>query len=181
MRSRHNALIAFIALAILDASATSCASGKSKPVPVFQVGERVELSPFIYNIIDTTWLTHLGEGSTSRVPEHRFLVVRFSAMNTGAHDAQLPQFSVVDDSGKESPETADAAGVEGWLGLSRTVVPAGTLEGSVVFDVAPSTYKLRIEDPLDETRAVLVEMPLKFETPEPLLPQARPNEDPAKK
>ena len=180
MRSRYFAAIS-IAIVAFTAFLPSCSSGKPKPIPVFQVGEKIEFSPFIYNIIDTTWLTHLGEGAPAKVPEHRYLVVRFSAMNSGAHDASLPQFSLIDNAGNESPELADAAGADGWLGLSRTVVPAGTLEGSVVFDVAPAGYKLRIEDPLDETKAVLVELPLKFETPEPLLPQARPNEDPTKK
>ena len=43
------------------------------------------------------------------------------------------------------------------------VKPADTLEGRILFDVAPKSYKLRLDDGSISGRMAMVEMPLQFE------------------
>lgn len=163
-----------LAGAVLALSACSARTA-GRSAPVHELGEKVEFAPFILSVADTQWVTHLGDGPAQRVPVHRFLVVRISAMNTGSAENSLPLLSLTDSAGAEYPEVSDLGGLRNWLGLSRAVKPAATLEGDVVFDVSPGTYRLRIQDTFDESKVAMVNLPLKFDSPEGLLPQSRPD------
>jgi len=116
----------------------------------------------VYRVTEARWLRQLGEGPEARVPAHRFFAVRFSVVNGGAAEAYLPPFFVVDASGQAQGELADAGGLADWIGIVRKVNANDTLEGSVVFDVEPKAYHLRIGED-GEQPAPRVELPLRFE------------------
>jgi hypothetical protein len=161
-------------LAALAVAFSACSPDPAKrSVQVHELGEKVEFAPFILSAIDTQWLTQLGEGPAPRLPVHRFLVVRITAMNTGSAETTLPLLSLADAAGGEHAEIADPGGLPRWLGLARSVKPAATIEGDIVFDVAPGTYRLRIQDAFDENKVAMINLPLKFDSPEGLLPQSR--------
>jgi hypothetical protein len=163
-------------LAALALVVSACSSRPAGPnTPVHDLGEKVEFAPFILSVVDTQWLTQLGEGPAPRLPAHRFLVVRITATNTGSGEATLPLLSLADAAGGEHAEVSDLGGLPRWLGLARAVKPAATIEGDAVFDVAPGTYRLRIQDNFDESKVALINLPLKFDSPEGLLPQSRPD------
>jgi hypothetical protein len=58
-----------------------------------------------------------------------------------------------------------------WIGYLRTVKPAESAQGNLVFDAPPAHYKLRLTDENEENPAY-VDIPLSFgaEIPPPELP-----------
>jgi len=163
---------------------TSC-SQDSKPVRTYAMGERVQLGHLIYTVFETQWMTQLGQGPTTRVPQQRFFAVRLSITNAGSADAVAPTLQLVDDSGQTLTEITDGEGLTSWLGQIRQIRPAESAQGNVLFDVAPAHYKLRIADE-GEQNIALVDIPLSFSTETPSLPglenvAPRPDAAPAKK
>jgi len=49
-----------------------------------------------------------------------------------------------------------------WVGYLRQVAPADSVQGSVVFDLPPKSYKLRLWDE-DHVNSALIDLPLQFE------------------
>jgi hypothetical protein len=143
---------------------------RSAPVNVYRMGEKVQAGPFIYNIFETKWAEKLGEGPQARTPAHRFLIVRLSVVNSGAEAASVQPLKLVDESGGVHQESMDGQDVPHWLGIVRNLKPADTLEGNVVFDLEPKTYKLRLDDGVDSGKVQMVELPLQFEANKPLTP-----------
>jgi hypothetical protein len=133
----------------------------------FRMGEPVHLGSLAYNVYDTRWLTHLGEGIGARIPENRFFLVRVSISNAGPDEIVVPAMTLIDESGAALQELPGADHVPQWLGLVRTVKPGQSIQGNIVFDCSPRNYRLRIADE-NERHAALVEIPLDFtaETPE---------------
>jgi Domain of unknown function (DUF4352) len=150
----------------------SCGDGeRSFPVRTFNMGEKVELGHIIYQVFETQWLTHIGEGADARVPQHRFFLVRLSAVNSGGADVVVPTMTIQDDSGTTYNEVSEGTGVPNWAGYLRNVKPADSVMGNVLFDAPPRHYKLRIADETGD-RASMIDIPLRFdsETPEVAIP-----------
>jgi len=139
---------------------------------VYRMGEPVAVGPLIYTVMDTEWLSQLGEGPTGRVPQNRFLLVRLSVTNSGASSSAIPAISVVDAGGQSHLELTDGQGVQEWLGYLRTIQPAQTERGRVVFDVSPSAYRLRVTNDAEPgtEKAALIDMPLQLAPVSPTLP-----------
>lgn len=158
-----------LALAAFAAAlaAPGCAPKPAIAVRTYTMGERIQLGSLIYNVFESRWLTHAGEGAGARVPENRFFLVRVSITNSGPREAIIPIMSVADDSGKLYTELSNGDQVPDWIGYLRSVKPAESLQGNVVFDCSPRHYKIRMGDE-SEQRAALVDIPLTFtaETPE---------------
>jgi hypothetical protein len=135
------------------------------------MGEKVELGHINYQVFETQWLTHMGEGTEARVPQQRFFLVRLSATNAAGADVVVPTMSVQDDNGNVSNELSDGAGVPQWAGYLRNVKPAESVRGNVIFDAPPRHYKLKLTDESGEKTAY-VDIPLNFgsETPETPIP-----------
>jgi hypothetical protein len=135
------------------------------------MGERVEVGSLIYTVMDTEWHTQLGEGPDARLPQHRFMTVRLSVTNSGVSDSAVPAMSLVDAQGQAYPELTDGHGVAEWLGLLRTVKPAQTERGRVLFDVPTGAYRLRVANDADpeEQKAAHIDLPLQLT---PALPEA---------
>ena len=153
-----------------------CSSrGAGSRKAAYRMGERVPVGSLIYVVLDTEWLDHFGDPPHARLPEQRFLAVRISVTNSGADSSAVPQLSLSDPGGRKYSELADAPAVPEWLGYLRTVKPAETLYGRVVFDVPAAAYRLHLstdDEPENEPFAG-VDLPLQLDRPRPPLPSAR--------
>src|SRR5689334_212015 len=105
--------------------------GRFRPARVnYQMGEKVPLGSLTYNIIETTWLTQLGNGFRVRTPQQRFLLISLSVSNGGGSDLSVPPLSLENYEGQSFLEER-GEDVENWIGLLRTISPAQTLEGKI--------------------------------------------------
>ena len=131
----------------------------------FQMGDRITDGPVAYNVIQTIWRTQLGDIFKTRVPENRFLMITLSATNGGGKEVSIPLLTLEGDN-KEYRELENGDGVNNWFGLIRTISPAETRQGNIVFDVPLTSYRLRLTDggePGTE-KFVWVDIPLRLDT-----------------
>jgi len=163
---------AFLAVLVATAFTTSCADSGEKPylVHTYNMGERINLGHIVYQVFETQWLTHTGEGAEARIPENRFFLVRLSALNSSGADIIVPNFTIEDDAGKTYPELSSGDGVPQFIGSLRSVKPADTVTGNAVFDAPPKHYKLKIQDETGEKTAY-VDIPLAFVSETPDVPE----------
>jgi hypothetical protein len=110
------------------------------------MGEKVPVGPLFYNAIDSGWRSQLGEALKLRTPQQRFLTITLSVTNGGGSDVSVPFFTLENAAGQAFPEVQDGDGVDNWFGLLRTIAPAQTQQGKIVFDVPLAAYKLRVTD-----------------------------------
>jgi hypothetical protein len=110
------------------------------------MGEKLTLGSLTYNVIESNWYSQLGEGFKIRSPQQRFLAVTLSITNGGGSDAAVPLLILEDSAGTTATELSNGDGVTNWMGLLRSVGPAQTLEGKILFDVPLASYKLRVTD-----------------------------------
>lgn len=160
--------VLLLAVAAAASLLSSCGdSGEKFPVRTYNMGERVTLGHIVYVVFETQWLTHIGEGVAARVPQHRFFLVRMSAVNSFGAAIIVPNFMLEDDSGKTYPELSSGEGVQDYIGYLRSVKPAEAQQGNALFDAPPRHYKMRIADETGE-KIAYVDIPLNFvsETPE---------------
>ena len=159
----------FLAAVAAASLLSSCGDGgeKSSTVRTYSLGERFTLGHIVYMVFETQWLTHIGEGTDARIPQHRFFLVRLSAVNGYGSDIIVPNFSVEDDSGKSYPELSSGEGVPQYIGYLRNVKPAESSQGNALFDAPPRHYRLKLSDENGE-RTAYVDIPLSFvaESPE---------------
>jgi hypothetical protein len=136
----------------------------------YQMGERVAVGPLIYNVLDTSWRSQLGEMFQLRVPTNRFLILSLSVTNSGGNEASFPMLRLENASGQSFPELDRGDGVDSWMGILRNLNPAQTLQGKILFDVTPNTYKLRVTDGGDigNERSAFIEIPLRMDPDAPL-------------
>jgi hypothetical protein len=128
------------------------------------MGEKVQIGPAVYSVLDTEWKAALTDGG--RAPQQRFLFVRLSITNSGGTPMHVPTFELQSANGTRYQEvTQNMEGVRDWLGILRTVQPANTDHGYVVFDVPIAAYKLIIpaNSDLENEKYALVEIPVQFE------------------
>ncbi|HEX8984719.1 MAG TPA: DUF4352 domain-containing protein [Bryobacteraceae bacterium] len=156
-------------IATLSLCFSGCTPGKSGGVAhKFRMGEHAQAGTLIYTVLDTEWLDQLGQPPDVKLPQHRFLAVRMSITNSGAAPAGVPRAALVGASGTRYEELENASGLSAWLGYIRSVNPADTLHGRVVFDAPPSDYQLMLSSSAgdaDDGAAVLVALPLQFTQP----------------
>ncbi len=133
----------------------------------YNMGERITLGHIVYVAFETQWLTQIGEGMNARVPQHRFFLVRLSAVNSLGADIIVPNFTLEDDAGNKYPELSSGEGVPQYIGYLRSVKSAESQQGNALFDAPPRHYKMRIADETGE-KVAYVDIPLNFvsETPE---------------
>ena len=132
----------------------------------FEMGDRIMAGPLVYNVIQTRWRTQLGDIFKTRVPESRFLMITLSVTNGGGREVSVPLLTLEAGDGKEHRELEGGDGVSNWFGLIRTISPAETRQGNIVFDVPLTSYRLRLTDggePGTE-KFVWVDIPLRLDT-----------------
>lgn len=112
----------------------------------FQMGEKIPAGPLTYNVVEKTWRSQLGEMFQIRVPQNRFLLISLSATNGGGSEVSIPLLELEAPDGKIYKELENGEGVDNWFGILRTIAPAQTLQGRILFDVPLSSYRLRLSD-----------------------------------
>jgi hypothetical protein len=149
-----------------------CSPAPSK-VRTYPMGQKVEAGHLIYTVFETQWLTQIGQGPSARLPQHRFFVVRMSAVNSGGTEAAVPALVLEDEKGNSYPEISNGEGLPQWIGYLRQVKPAESAQGNALFDAPPGNYRLRVSDENMDGSA-FIEIPLSFsaESPEVPLPGA---------
>ena len=65
----------------------------------------------------------------------------------------------------------DGQGIANWLGMIRKMKPGDTLDGSILFDVDPKSYKLKLDDGSGGAQW-MVELPLQFDAGQSSIPSA---------
>jgi hypothetical protein len=135
----------------------------------FQMGENVAAGPLTYNVVEKVWRSQLGEMFQIRVPQNRFLLVTVSATNGGGSEVSVPFLQLEGPNGKLYQEIEDGAGVDNWFGLLRTIQPAQTQQGRMLFDVPLSSYRLRLSDGDSVSgRYAYVHLPLQIDADPPV-------------
>lgn len=161
-----------LAVAVAACILSCCGDSGEKPFPVhtYNLGERITLGHIVYVVFETQWLTHIGEGVDARVPQHRFFLVRLSAVNSLGADIIVPNFTLEDDNGQTYPELSSGEGVPQHIGYLRSVKPAESAQGNALFDAPPRHYKMKIADETGE-KIAYVDIPLNFVSETPDVPQ----------
>jgi len=137
------ALLASAALFALLLSSCTTPQTKRKD---FAMGELAPVgSPITtYSVIETVWKTQLGEGFQVRTPEKRFLLIKVSVNNATGKDISVPLLTIEGPDGKTHRELSNGEGVDNWFGVLRNLSNGQTQQGTIVFDVPLSSYKLRV-------------------------------------
>ncbi len=145
---------------------TGCGGPKQQRQSAYAMGEKMRVGNLIYTVLEAQWRPALGESVTQRIPQNRFLLLRLTITNSGGQEVNVPLLNLVDAQGNEIPEQQSGEGVNNWLGLFRTVTPAQTADGWIVFDVAPSNYALRVTDAAgpENEQTLLINIPLSMDS-----------------
>ena len=157
---------ASVALVLLASAATqtACQRGKDASfIGTFRMGERVQAGPLIYTVLEAEWKPQLDGG---RTPANRFLFIRVSITNSGGSQVSVPAFVLQAPDGKTYEEVTEGLGeVRGWLNILRTIAPAQTEQGYVIFDAPVGAYKLVMSDAgeIGQEKYAHVEIPVHLE------------------
>lgn len=133
------------------------------------MGEKVVAGPLTYNVVEKVWRSQLGEMFQTRSPQNRFLLVTISATNGGGSEVSVPLLQLEGPDGKIYHEIEDGQGVDNWFGILRTLEPAQTQQGRILFDVPLSSYRLRLSDGDSVSgNFVYVQIPLQIDADSPV-------------
>jgi len=130
---------------ILAGLLAGCSHSEPPPSDA-SMGEKVKLGPLTYTVIDSAWQSQLGDDLKIRPAQQRFLLVSLSVTNGGGSDVSIPLLSLQNSDGRDFLESDNGEGVQNWMGLIRTISPAQTEQGRILFDVPLSSYRLRLTD-----------------------------------
>ena len=153
-----------LAAAALCLSCCTRTEAVNEPIRTFQMGERVNLPPLNYAVFEKQWATQFGTGTEARLPSTRFFLVRISATNNGSAEAFVPNMTLEDDAGNSCAELQDGSGAPNWIGYLRSVKPADTIQGNVLFDCPPKHYRLKLSN--EDGKSAYVDLPLSFDAPD---------------
>lgn len=150
-------------------AALLCAAGcrGRKAEAVHPMGAPVTVGDLSYTVYHTEWHDELPGDAGPRKPQHRFLLVTVSITNNGPEDAAAPLLTVIDKNGKETLELDKGEGVPQWFGLLRRIRSTQTETGTLLFDVPPGDYTLRVSSggDVEKEQTALVNLPYREEAP----------------
>ena len=152
------------ALLLTTGCKTSLRSSSSGTYPL---GSQAALPPLIFTGLETEWRDQLESPEGPRMPKDRYLLVTISVTNSGGETHGVPMLTLEDSKGNSYPEEQKGDGVPQWLGFLRTIQPAQTERGQLLFDVPPGAYRLRVTsggDPETE-KSALIELPFNPDRP----------------
>ena len=131
------------------------------------IGERVQLGPVVYTVLEAEWRDHLSTGSGESSPDKKYLLARLSITNASASPITIPLLQVINAKDQSFTEVADVQGLQDWLGLLRPIPPGGTEVGHAVFCISPGDYRLQLTDAgeLDRETIALVTIPFRVDLP----------------
>ena len=135
----------------------------------YEMGERVTVGPLTYNVVESSWRSQLGNEFKLRMPEQRFLMITVSVTNGGGHEVSVPLLTLENASGQTFLESDNGEGVDNWFGILRSLTPAQTQQGRILFDVRLTSYKLRLSDggPAGSEKYAWVQIPLRMDGVDP--------------
>jgi hypothetical protein len=141
----------------------ACSRSNDTVIGTFRMGEQVQAGPIVYTVLEANWKPALESG---KMPKHRFLYVKVSITNSSGQQVAIPAFSLLDPKGTTYTEISE--GLEqttGWLGMLRSLKPAQTDQGLVVFDAPIGPYKLAMSDAgeVGRERYIHVDIPVQME------------------
>ena len=139
-------LLSFFLLTAATFALTGCGAKPENARVEYEMGDRVTVGPLTYNVVETTWRSQLGADFKLRVPQERFLLITISVTNGGGKEVSVPLLSLENQNGKIYQESDNGDSVDNWFGLLRTLTPAQTQQGRLLFDVPLASYRLRITD-----------------------------------
>jgi len=106
----------------------------------------------------------------TRMPQNRFLLISVSATNGGGSQVSVPMLELEAPDGKIYKELENGEGVDNWFGILRTMEPAQTLQGRLLFDVPLSSYRLKLSDGDSVSgHFAYVQIPLQIDADPPLV------------
>jgi len=138
--------VGFLTLVLAFAALTGCGSRGDSLRIDYQMGERVTVGPLTYNVVESVWRSQLGDAFKLRIPDQRFLLLTISVTNGGGHEVSVPLLTLQNQNGQNYLESDNGEGVDNWFGLLRTLSPAQTQQGHILFDVPLTSYRLRVTD-----------------------------------
>jgi hypothetical protein len=165
LRCASATLLLLVSILTAGLALASCRRAKDASfIGTFHMGERVQAGPLIYTVLEAEWKTQL-EGS-GRMPANRFLFIRVSITNSSGSTVSAPAFILEGPDGKRYEEVTEGLGeVRDWLNILRTIAPAQTEQGYVIFDAPVSAYKLVMSDAgeVGNEKYAHVEIPVQLE------------------
>ena len=136
----------FFAFAAASLILCCCQQVKEVQTKSFKIGEEAAAGAVAYQVLDAEWKDSIeGSSAAVRVPTNRFLSIRLSIRNQSGKEVSLPFLSVTGKGGTSVMEVSEGQ-IPNWLGMLRGIAAGETVEGQILFDVAPGSYKLRITD-----------------------------------
>ena len=143
----------------------ACNSAKPQAAADHIMGEKVTVGPLVYDVIESSWHSQLGDAFNLRPAQQRFLEITLSITNSSGSDRAVPLLHAVNSEGQEYIESDNGEGVQNWLGLLRNIGAAQTQEGKILFDVPLTSYRLRLTDGAGpgEEKYAWVSIPLRMD------------------
>lgn len=159
--------LAVSAICLLPLLLGGCGRGADANERVVEMGTTVAVGTLSYTVIDLSWRDALPSSGAPRLPKHKYLTLNVSVTNGGAGQASIPLLTLTGSDGAEYPEEQHGEGVPKWLGLLRSVSPAQTEQGNILFDAPPGAYKLRVSSGGDaeNEQSALVTIPFRVDAP----------------
>jgi hypothetical protein len=158
-------LLLALAIALLATGCRPQIAARSE----YQMGDKITAGPLTYNVVEKVWRSQLGEMFQTRLPQNRFLLISISATNGGGGQVSVPLLELEAPDGKIYKEIEDGAGVDNWFGILRTLDPAQTQQGRILFDVPLSSYRLKLSDGDSVSgRFYYVQIPLQIDADAPV-------------
>ncbi len=92
-------------------------------------------------------------------------MITISVTNGGGREVSVPLLSLEDQNAKVYQESDNGDSVENWFGALRTLTPAQTQQGRLVFDVPLANYRLRVSDGGDpgSDKSAWIKIPLRMD------------------
>ncbi|HEY3741968.1 MAG TPA: hypothetical protein VGL53_19085 [Bryobacteraceae bacterium] len=143
---------------------TSCTRLPSQQRWPHQMGDRVQVGWFSYTVLELEYKSQLGDSPVAPRPKNTYIAIHLQATSSAGNTVSVPFMRLETESGDFIPEVEDASALPGWFGLFRSVEPAATESGWIVFDAAPANYGLRLSDGvLDDEKTAMVRIPLRID------------------
>jgi hypothetical protein len=162
-KAAARAISAAVLIAVCALTITACRKGRDASfIGTFHMGEKVQMGPMVYQVLESAWKTELGSGG--RTPKDRYLFLRLSITNGGGAPESVSNLTLEGNGKTYNEVTEDMDKVDNWLGLLRNVGVSQTEQGWIVFDAPVGAYKLVItHGDIGEEKYAHVDIPVQLE------------------
>jgi hypothetical protein len=131
------------------------------------MGERVRIGPLTYTVLEAKWQHAISNDPQARFPKNRYVLIKLTVTNSGGQDVSFPMLTLQSGTGQDNAEVIEGVSeVSNWFApLSRTLRPAQTETGTIVFDVPLAAYKLKVQEPaeVDNPKFAFIDIPVQIE------------------